>query len=314
MLRISQISETGVDEAVHQTAAGGGEGATAPTVECRNEAPNDTSDFADLGANHAATVLPWITEELRFHSVLDMGSGDGSAVRSLQDAGYEAHGIDLAPIGDPTPNIRTGDFFNVDMENGYFDLVMCCNNLHLIENQRISQLFGEIDRLSNSYIMITTPSIESGDPSAREVTWWCDRIQDLGWRFRLLRQDPETGQLVLLCEKPNSLASQILPLIDAAENEGRNIVDTVADEEPEGGNFNDAIELTESILTYFRNGDAENGFQNISTLADMLLGSGQSLNAINPIFSRVVTALEQQDRNSLVEILENELIPALRAF
>ena len=125
----------------------------------------------------------------------------------------------------------------------------------------------------------------------------------------MLRQDPETQQLVLLCEKPDSLAAQILPLIDAADGE---LPDSTI--QPVNTSFEDSIAVAREILTHFRDGNAAFGFQGISDLADLLLASGHPLAGINPIFSRVVTALEQQDQIRLVEILESELIPALSKF
>ena len=49
---------------------------------------------------------------------LDLGAGDGSAVRFLQSAGYEAEGLDLEPRGE---NVKKGDFLHTDYEAGSFD-------------------------------------------------------------------------------------------------------------------------------------------------------------------------------------------------
>lgn len=52
---------------------------------------------------------------------LDMGAGDGAAVRLLRDLGHRAEGIDLAPRGE---DVRTGDFLSTDYESGSFDGIL----------------------------------------------------------------------------------------------------------------------------------------------------------------------------------------------
>lgn len=52
---------------------------------------------------------------------LDMGAGDGSAVRLLRSLGYEAKGIDLAPRG---ADVTTGDYLNPSYPEGSFDGIL----------------------------------------------------------------------------------------------------------------------------------------------------------------------------------------------
>lgn len=52
---------------------------------------------------------------------LDMGAGDGNAVRLLKTMGYEAEGIDLAPRGD---DVTAGDYLNPPYEDGSFDGIL----------------------------------------------------------------------------------------------------------------------------------------------------------------------------------------------
>ena len=49
---------------------------------------------------------------------LDMGAGNGSAVRLLRSLGHEAEGIDLAPRGE---DVLSGNFLHTSYENGSFD-------------------------------------------------------------------------------------------------------------------------------------------------------------------------------------------------
>ncbi|MCB9832706.1 MAG: class I SAM-dependent methyltransferase [Planctomycetes bacterium] len=287
-------------------AAAGCAGAETPRVESR--APEQKSRQTPLTGNHAARVLPWITEEVRFHSVLDLGSADGEAVRLLQEAGFEAHGIDLAPKESGLANVHRGDFFAAPYDNGYFDLVICCNTLQEIPNHRIPSLLAEIDRLSNSYVMLTTPSTESDEPqgTTREVAWWTDRIRDFGWRYRIIREDPETGQMIILAEKPNSLAAQILPLLDDGS-----LDPNTGDEAPASTFGATVVAEIDASIGHFSRGDLQSGFASISTIADLLLRQGVELGGIKPLFARIVAAMEAQDDERLLELLHKELRPAV---
>ena len=52
---------------------------------------------------------------------LDMGAGDGETVKILQEQGFEAEGIDLAPRGE---NVTQGDFRHVPEADGSFDGIL----------------------------------------------------------------------------------------------------------------------------------------------------------------------------------------------
>lgn len=52
---------------------------------------------------------------------LDMGAGDGAAVRLLQSLGYEAEGIDLVPRGG---NVAQGDYLHSAYADGSFDGIL----------------------------------------------------------------------------------------------------------------------------------------------------------------------------------------------
>lgn len=52
---------------------------------------------------------------------LDMGAGDGSSLKLLEELGYEAAGIDLAPRSD---RVEKGDFCHTHWESGSFDGIL----------------------------------------------------------------------------------------------------------------------------------------------------------------------------------------------
>lgn len=52
---------------------------------------------------------------------LDMGAGDGTSVRILRKAGFQADGIDLSPRGE---DVDRGDFLHTDYPAGAFDGIL----------------------------------------------------------------------------------------------------------------------------------------------------------------------------------------------
>ena len=72
------------------------------------------------GGQHSRYLI-----ELAFLDVpsrwLDMGAGDGSAVRLLRESGYEAVGLDLAPRGE---DVEQGDFLGTSFEDASFDGIL----------------------------------------------------------------------------------------------------------------------------------------------------------------------------------------------
>lgn len=52
---------------------------------------------------------------------LDMGAGDGSAVRMLRDLGFDAEGIDLCPRGE---GVNAGDYLHCNYESSFYDGIL----------------------------------------------------------------------------------------------------------------------------------------------------------------------------------------------
>lgn len=283
--------------------AAGDRAPTPPSVAITQERVTNTATHEPLTGNHARAIIPWITSELTFHSVLDMACGDGSAVAELVENEYDAHGIDLAPAA-TLPGIMTGDMFAVPQEAGYYDLVICCNTAHELSPGDVTRLFAEMDRLSNSYIMITVPSPEFST-DARKTSWWAQRAEDFGWRFRLVREDPDADQLALLIEKPDSLAARILPLLEDGE---------LPAQAPRDDRVDGAITCAREVIDSLRIGDEQNGYDKLSTLANSLLDIGTPVKGLHTILTDIVDAMERADRATLITLLEGRLIPGLESL
>lgn len=69
------------------------------------------------GENHSRYLieLAFLKPPARW---LDMGAGDGAAVRLLRSLGYEAEGIDLAPRGE---DVEQGDYLHAPYADSCFD-------------------------------------------------------------------------------------------------------------------------------------------------------------------------------------------------
>ena len=59
---------------------------------------------------------------------LDMGAGDGSAVRLLRSLGYRAEGIDLEPRG---KDVFRGDYLECPWQDGFFDGILSQCSLYV---------------------------------------------------------------------------------------------------------------------------------------------------------------------------------------
>ena len=62
---------------------------------------------------------------------LDVGAGDGSAVRLLRSLGYAAEGIDLVPRG---KDVLRGDFLNAPWQEGQIDGILSQCSLYVSGN------------------------------------------------------------------------------------------------------------------------------------------------------------------------------------
>ena len=317
-----------------ETPNAGGTPSTAFGSQKMSAPPGAPSQNGGV-ANYSRLILPWITNELLFSTVLDMASGDGSAVDDLSSAKYEAHGIDLNARTDPRRRILHGSLFNVPMENGYFDLVICSHTLHEVADHEVPAALAEINRLSNSYVVITAPSGESTNNATgriRSPEWWCSRLADFNWKLRLMRQDPTTGELVILAEKPDSMAAKVLPTIEngalAAEQSlgaiGNGAAHPNADA-PSGPNAaapttnaaatsetataNRCTQLIDAALAAIRADDIDGGYRTIGRLADALGQAPNLSKASLEILKNIVANMERREIGALVWRLERELRP-----
>lgn len=73
---------------------------------------------------------------------LDMGAGNGDAVRLLRSLGHTASGIDLAPLG---ADVETEDYLSAPYEDGSFDGILSQCSFYVSGN--VPQALKEAGRL-----------------------------------------------------------------------------------------------------------------------------------------------------------------------
>ena len=73
---------------------------------------------------------------------LDMGAGDGTAVRLLRSLGYAAEGIDLEPRG---KDVVRGDYLDCPWQEGFFDGILSQCSFYVSGN--VPGALGEAARL-----------------------------------------------------------------------------------------------------------------------------------------------------------------------
>lgn len=307
---------------------------TAPTIRPARGA--ETSGFEAPTVNYAKALLPWLTNELLFSTVLDIACGDGAAVDELNGAKYEAYGIDATATADQNRRIMRGDLMNVPMETGFFDLVMCANTLHEIDDHRVPQALAEIHRLSNSYVILSVPSGETIAPNnarIRTPLWWCARIADFGWKIRLLREDPSTGQLVILAEKADSMAAKVLPQLDLEDsNHASNGGTTTRHDTPSAATMpptapsasttptpaksgpsiaSQALTQLDMVTDHLKADRVDAAYRGIGQLAETLGRTAKHSPQIIESLRRIVSHMEKKELGVLLFRLERELRPLI---
>ena len=113
--------------------------------------------------------------------VIDLGAGDGDAVRLLRALGYEANGVDITPGED----VDSGDLFNLDCELGSFDAVLSqCTFLLTGDVPGAMAAAGRILRPGG--ILLYSDAVPGGEEALRlledETDGWREYIITALWK------------------------------------------------------------------------------------------------------------------------------------
>ena len=133
--------------------------------------------------------------------VLDVGCATGTIVRHLNEAGCEAHGIDVsewAVKNAEHPNVRLASADNLPYPDKFFDVVISCHSMEHLPDSVFERSIKEIARVGSAFFFHMLPLVGTppytGDPEAvrRELRkdpthqqlhskeWWVQRFEALG--------------------------------------------------------------------------------------------------------------------------------------
>jgi SAM-dependent methyltransferase len=126
--------------------------------EWRDALSSEPNVGGDIVGGDPATFYPdlwrWLVEELELKSVLDVGCGEGQALRYFADLGCEVLGVDGVARDDE--RIITHDFESGPWESWPVDLVWCSEVVEHIEEQYLSNVLpaltaGKIVALTHAF-------------------------------------------------------------------------------------------------------------------------------------------------------------------
>ena len=101
-----------------------------------------------------------------FHSVLDIGSGDGRASRIFKMTGKDLTNIDINPKMNPT---WVGDFKDYPKRVNMFDCIWCS---HVLEHQlNVNAFLAKILYMADKVVAITVPPAKSEIVGGHYTTW-----------------------------------------------------------------------------------------------------------------------------------------------
>ena len=131
--------------------------------------------------------------------VLDVGCAKGYLVEELCDAGMNAYGIDVSKYAvqncsmDMVGRIHHGNILNLHFPDNSFDLVLCINVVHNIDEWMLHLAFKELQRVSKKDCFITVDSYRTEEEEAifedwvltakshGYPYWWLDKFKEYGY-------------------------------------------------------------------------------------------------------------------------------------
>lgn len=152
----------------------------------------------DQFVSHLIPSVGWITENLTFRSVLDVGSSSGGAIGLLEAWTPDTepprffHGIDISMLAVIEGfalgrEIICGSAINLPYKDKAFDLVVSSDTLEHIEPEDVDQTINEIVRVAKEYVFMQISTKEDrarwkrliGKPLHRTIKpldWWLNKF------------------------------------------------------------------------------------------------------------------------------------------
>lgn len=110
--------------------------------------------------------------------ILDVGCGGGKYLKILDDSGWDTYGVDVSPIATEHArtlglnNIFTGELYNANFPNNYFDVIMMQHSLeHMHEPFKCLKESNRILK-NNGALIIIVPNIDSLEAELFKENWY----------------------------------------------------------------------------------------------------------------------------------------------
>jgi glycosyltransferase involved in cell wall biosynthesis len=136
----------------------------------------------------------WIKRELEPKTVLDIGCGPGIYVKSLQDLGVHAHGIDVDQRVHGKPYLEFKSLFDLD-STALAEVVVCMEVIEHIESDLEDQVIDRVSAVVGK-TLIWTAAVPGqggiGHVNCRPKEYWAEKFQALG----LVRNLQKEQQLI----------------------------------------------------------------------------------------------------------------------
>jgi SAM-dependent methyltransferase len=136
-----------------------------------------------------------VIAKLKFHTILDAGTGNGALTRLMRQYGKNAYGIELsrAALEKECPDllsknyVEAGILTNLPYEDNSFDLVMSSDVLEHIDPAEADAVVKELVRVSRRHLFLSISLKNNGAPKGeaehtllRPRVWWHKLFQKHG--------------------------------------------------------------------------------------------------------------------------------------
>jgi len=147
--------------------------------------------------SHSYGLIEYMTKELRFKTVLDVGASIGAAVSTLRKYGKEAMGLEASLVAVNKADILNrpvmwGESTKLPFADKHVDVVMSTDMLEHLKPEDVDKTVEEFHRVARDYIAIKVSSeperagwgkrvgVDDLHLTQKPVYWWRNKFTEAG--------------------------------------------------------------------------------------------------------------------------------------